>query len=204
MKAVYTGQQLLLPLLGVLPGAPAERRQRPGLPPPPLGPIRPAPPVARPLVDIERRRRPPVVLGTRARRSLGVLARAIAPDADLGIADLEGWTICYVSRFAAYLPPPLGRALGPVLAALEWLPLVVGPRRRRLSRLSRAECRSFLQRLLDVRGLVREAVHGLRGLLALALYEHPAAHRAIGYAAQRYLQAKARERQQRFGAPEPW
>jgi hypothetical protein len=203
VKAVHALPTALTPIERVAPGAPSARRLPASSALAQLPALRPSARVARPGLRPERRRRRPVRLGPRARRTLGALGAAIGPSRDLGI-DIEARVVDYVSRFGAYLPRPLPSLLGLLFAVLEWLPVLVGPRRGRLSRLPVADRRRFIHRLLHVRGPVRDLTNGVRGLLALAVYEQPEVKQRMGYEPQAWLDRKARERRERFGAPEPW
>ncbi len=179
--------------------------------PPALASVAKRPPAAaralvRPRVDLARRRRAPRPFGPRARRCLAALTEAIAPDADIGVAldDMSRRVIDYLARFRPYLPWPLPSLIGPALALFDWLPLLLGPHRRRLSRLSIPERRRFLYRLLAIRGPVRDLTNSLRGLIALAIYEQPEVLSRMGYTAHAWIRRKVAERRERYGFVEPW
>ena len=66
--------------------------------------------------------------------------------------------------------------------ALRFLPLVLGPRRGRLDRLSRTDARAFLERLrLSRLRALRYLFFCVKSLFAMAYYTRPATWPAIGY-----------------------
>ncbi|HSD09447.1 MAG TPA: hypothetical protein VLF14_00555, partial [Candidatus Binatia bacterium] len=86
-----------------------------------------------------------------------------------------------IDRTLPYLPrlSRIGLPLG--LRLLEWGPLVFAGRPTRLSRMSRDEARGYLQGWLESRlGLRHLLVYGLRALIFLAFYQHPAVLEAMG------------------------
>ncbi|MFC1705507.1 hypothetical protein ACFL59_01640 [Planctomycetota bacterium] len=159
------------------------------------------PPLLR--VDASRRDRSPVRLGASVRRTLGALGEAVAPSRDLGFSPAEQ-TIAFVEAFIPYMPRPLAHLFPVGLRFFEWAPYLVGPLRRRLSRLGVTERRRVLRRLGHGPQPIREAINAVQSLCACAIYDHPRMHEVLGYSPQGYLDEKTRERRRRFGASEAW
>lgn len=195
-------EKAFLPMAGIVCKPPQARHQD-------RGPVLQPPaileygPVVRPLCSVERRERPPIRIGRFGRAALGALGEVVGPDA-VPLSNLDRWLTAHIAGLGAYLPAPLPRLLPWALASLEFLPMVVGPRRGRLSRLSHEGRDRFLARLHGVRGLVREGIHALCSLVAYALYEHPDMAAGLQYDPQPFVDEKVAERANRFGVTEPW
>jgi hypothetical protein len=86
-----------------------------------------------------------------------------------------------IDRTTPYLPPLTRLALPLGLRLVEWGPPLFTGRARRFTALNRQEARAYLQGWLDSRLAVRRLLlHGLRALVLLAFYQHPAVLEAMG------------------------
>ena len=94
-----------------------------------------------------------------------------------------------------FLPPLTRRALPIGLFLLEWSPLVLAGRPTRLTRMSREEAARLLERCLESRLTpLRLLVYGLRALVFLVFYEHPAVVRSLEVGWERRLEETVRLR----------
>jgi hypothetical protein len=160
--------------------------------------------LVRPQTFPERRARAPKRLSGGSRRVIAAVADLVAPARAPFAFDAGAHAVAFVESYLAYMPPLLARAFPLGLFALEWsaLPLAGGrfsrlPLERRGRHVERLTASRLLAPLFDI-------WFAVRGLVACAIYSHPEAQARIGYAHQGWLDAKTKERKERFGAPEPW
>ncbi len=117
--------------------------------------------------------------------ALRALARALVAGPDEGGPALDPGSDEVLDAAAALVRGlPRDERIGCALlfASLRWMPLLVGPRRGRLDRLSRADARAFLERLrLSRLRALRYLFFCVKSLFAMAYYTRPATWPAIGY-----------------------
>ena len=90
------------------------------------------------------------------------------------------------------------------LLALEWSAVLFTG--RRFSHLDREGRLRHVHRIEGWRILapLGEVWTAVRGLAAASFYTHGEVAERLGYAHQAWIDAKVKERRERFGAPEPW
>jgi len=84
-----------------------------------------------------------------------------------------------IDRFMPFLPAPMRLAFPVGLRLLEWGPLVVLGRPSRFSRLPPDDARRYLERALALGGPLGAMVLGVRTLVLLCFYQHPAVLRTL-------------------------
>jgi hypothetical protein len=159
----------------------------------------------RPVTHPERRRRAPVRLPPGARAAFVAVVEVVAPSRERFSFDAASHCVAFLESYLAHLPAPLRRAFPLGLLALEWGALLLGGGRR-FSRLTREGRLRIVRRIERWRVLapLGEVWTAVRGLAAAGFYSHPEVAARLGYAHQRWIDEKTRERRERFGAPEPW
>ncbi len=117
--------------------------------------------------------------------SLRALARALFVTPEEGGPALDPGAdevLAAMRSVVANLPRDERVGVAFLFATLRWLPLVVGPRRGRLERLSQEDARAFLERLrLSSWRLFRYFFFCARSILAMAYFSRPAVWPAMGY-----------------------
>lgn len=113
-------------------------------------------------------------LSAEARRILRAASDVIRPRGHGFDHAIDDDVMAGIDAFLPHLPPPmrLGFPLG--LRLLEWAPPLVIGRLARFSRLPADEARRYLERALDLGGPLGAMVLGVRTLVLLCFYQHPA------------------------------
>lgn len=155
----------------------------------------------------ERRKRAPVHLRGSARRALGAIAELVAPERKKFSFDAAEHCIAHTEDFIAYMPRVM-RWLFPLgLVALEWAAVPLAGRFTRFSKLPREPRLRYAERLKRWRILspLADLWTAMRGVAALAFYNHPEVAAHIGYVHQPWIDKKVAERKAIYGTvPEPW
>jgi hypothetical protein len=113
-------------------------------------------------------------LSPAAHRILRAALVAIRPHGHGFDQDIDDDVVAGIEDFFPYLPAPMRLAFPIGLRLLEWAPLLVVRRPTRLSRMDVAEARHYLERALAVGGPLGALVLGVRALVLLNFYQHPA------------------------------
>ncbi|HZU96039.1 MAG TPA: hypothetical protein VFF73_04975 [Planctomycetota bacterium] len=117
--------------------------------------------------------------------TLRALARALIINPDEGGPPLDpGSDEVLAAAFEIVKTLPRDEYLGceVLFRGIRWLPLLLGPRRGRLDKLSRADARATLERLRVSRSrLLRYLFFCVKSLFAMAYFTRPAVWPAIGY-----------------------
>lgn len=113
-------------------------------------------------------------------RILRAAASAIRPRGHGFDQPIDDAVLTEVQLHLAALPAPFRLAFPVGLRLLEWLGPPLAGRRGRFSALPPAEARAVLERFQALGGLCAGLVLGLRALVFLAFYQHPAVLRSLG------------------------
>lgn len=122
-------------------------------------------------------------LSVRSSGSLRILqaaAAAIRPRGHGFDQAIDEAVLAEVQLHLAALPAPFRFAFPIGLRLLEWLGPAFARRRGRFSRLPTADARAVLERFQELGGLCAGLVLGLRALVFLAFYQHPAVLQSLG------------------------
>ncbi|HLK12331.1 MAG TPA: hypothetical protein VKW76_13205 [Candidatus Binatia bacterium] len=107
-------------------------------------------------------------------RTLRAAVAAIRPRGEGFDQPLEDHVLAEIAAFLPHLPGPMRRAFPLGLWLLELGPPLFVRRWRRFSRMEPDEAQRYLARLQEAGGLRGALVLGLRALVLLAFYQHPA------------------------------
>jgi len=159
----------------------------------------------RPVTHPERRKRPPVRLSAGTRAAFGAVSEVVAPESERFAFDVKEQGCAFLAGYLAHLPWALRKAFPIGLMAFEWAAVLFGGGGR-FSRLDRAARLRYVHRVETWRLLspLAEVWIAVRGLAAAGFYTQAEVLARIGFAHQPWIDAKVKERRERFGAPEPW
>lgn len=118
-------------------------------------------------------------LSDEARRILRAASDAVRPRGHGFDQPIDDDLIAGIEAFVPHLPRPLRFAFPAGLRLLEWSPPLVLGRFARFSRLPPEDARRCLERALDRGGPLGTMVLGVRTLVFLCFYQHPAVLRAL-------------------------
>jgi hypothetical protein len=135
-------------------------------------------------------------LSAESRRILRAASDVIRPRGHGFDHAIDDDVLAEVDAFLPHLPPPMRRAFPLGLRALEWGPPFVIRRGARFSRLPPDEARRYLERALALGGPLGAMVLGVRTLILLCFYQHPAVLRTL----EVDWETRARERTARRAA----
>jgi len=117
---------------------------------------------------------PPRPLSPAARRILVAAMVAIRPRGHGFDQHVDDDVVARIEAFFPYLPAPMRLAFPLGLRLLEWAPLLVVRRAVRLSHMPADDARRYLERALHLGGPLGALVLGVRALVLLNFYQHPA------------------------------
>ena len=121
----------------------------------------------------------PRALSREARRILRAASDVIRPRGHGFDHAIDDDVLAGIEAFLPYLPPPMRLSFPLGLRLLEWSPPVVIRRFVRFSRLPPDEARHYLERALTLGGPLGAMVLGVRTLVLLCFYQHPAVLRTL-------------------------
>jgi len=119
-------------------------------------------------------------LSPASRRILGAVITAIRPRGHGFDQPIDADVLAEIERFLPFLPAPLRLGLPLGLRLLELGPLLFARRACRFSSMAPAEGCAYLARWQDAGGLRGALLMGLRTLVFLGFYQHPAVLSALG------------------------
>jgi len=109
-----------------------------------------------------------------ARRVLAAAMAAIRPCGHGFDHAIDDDVMAAIEAFFPHLPAPMRLSFPIGLRLLEWAPLLVVRRPTRLTRMAPEEARAYLERALAAGGPLGALVLGVRTLVLLNFYQHPA------------------------------
>jgi len=116
----------------------------------------------------------PRVLSAEARRILSAASDVVRPRGHGFDHPIDGDVLTEIEAFLPHLPLPMRLGFPIGLRLLEYGPPLVVRRWTRFSRLGPAEARHYLERALELGGPLGAMVLGVRTLVLLCFYQHPA------------------------------
>lgn len=122
---------------------------------------------------------PSPALSREARRILRAASDVVRPCGHGFDHPIDDDVLAGIEAFLPHLPPPLRLAFPLGLRLLEWSPPLLIGRVARFSRLPPEEARRHLERALEIGGPLGAMVLGVRTLVLLCFYQHPAVLRTL-------------------------